>query len=95
MRTEVLAPSPGSIERCAAALRAGAIVGLPTETVYGLAAAAFDPAALAAVFAAKARPTFDPLIVHVVLGPGPASGSAIVQLVAQGLVDAARLSPAA
>lgn len=91
MKTEVLAPTEASLSRAAAALRAGALVGLPTETVYGLAASAFDPAALASVFAAKARPTFDPLIVHVVLGPGPACA----QLEAQGLVDGARLTPAA
>lgn len=46
-------------------LRAGEIVGLPTETVYGLAADAFNPEAVAAVFAAKERPAFDPLIVHI------------------------------
>jgi L-threonylcarbamoyladenylate synthase len=38
---------------------------LPTETVYGLAADAFNPAAVAKVFAAKDRPSFDPLIVHI------------------------------
>jgi len=91
VRTEVLAPTEESIARAAVALRGGAIVGLPTETVYGLAASAFDPAALASVFAAKARPTFDPLIVHVVLEPGPATA----QLEALGLVDGARLTPAA
>ncbi len=41
---------------------------MPTETVYGLAGAAFDPAAVARVFAAKERPAFDPLIAHVALG---------------------------
>ncbi len=40
-------------------------MALPTETVYGLAANALDPAAVAGVFRAKARPAFDPLIVHV------------------------------
>jgi L-threonylcarbamoyladenylate synthase len=55
----------GQLERAAASLRSGLPVSLPTETVYGLAARAFDPAALARVFALKARPTFDPLIVHV------------------------------
>ncbi len=47
-----------------AALKQGHLVGLPTETVYGLAADAGNPDAVARVFAAKARPTFDPLIVH-------------------------------
>ena len=46
-------------------LRAGEIVALPTETVYGLAADAFNPEAVAKVFAAKERPSFDPLIVHI------------------------------
>ncbi len=40
------------------------IVGIPTETVYGLAANAFDPIAVAKIFKAKERPAFDPLIVH-------------------------------
>lgn len=46
-------------------LRQGSIVAIPTETVYGLAANAFDPAAVLQVFEAKQRPSFDPLIVHV------------------------------
>jgi len=46
-------------------LRKGEIVALPTETVYGLAADALDPIAVAKIFEAKARPRFDPLIVHV------------------------------
>jgi L-threonylcarbamoyladenylate synthase len=49
----------------AEALRQGKLVGMPTETVYGLAANALDDRAVLAVFAAKGRPTFDPLIVHV------------------------------
>lgn len=47
-------------------LRDGEVVALPTETVYGLAADAFNADAVAKVFAAKERPSFDPLIVHVV-----------------------------
>jgi len=46
-------------------LLAGDVVALPTETVYGLAAHALDPVAVAKVFAVKERPAFDPLIVHV------------------------------
>lgn len=49
----------------AAALGAGRLVILPTETVYGLAADAGDPAAVAAIFEAKGRPRFNPLIAHV------------------------------
>ena len=46
-------------------LKAGEVVGLPTETVYGLAADALNPEAVAKVFSTKARPAFDPLIVHI------------------------------
>ena len=45
-------------------LSSGAVVAVPTETVYGLAACAFNAEAVARVFEAKERPTFDPLIVH-------------------------------
>lgn len=48
-----------------AALRAGDLIHLPTETVYGLGARADDPAAVVKVFEAKGRPRFNPLIVHV------------------------------
>lgn len=53
------------IERAAAVLRAGGLVGLPTETVYGLGADARNPAAVARIFAAKQRPADHPLIVHI------------------------------
>lgn len=46
-------------------LQAGEVVAVPTETVYGLAADAANPAAVAKVYAAKGRPAFNPLIVHV------------------------------
>ena len=45
-------------------LRKGDLVALPTETVYGLAANALNPIAVAKIFEAKERPRFDPLIVH-------------------------------
>ena len=51
--------------RAAAIIRAGGLVAFPTETVYGLGANAFDAPALARIFEAKERPTFDPLIVHI------------------------------
>ncbi|MBA3708937.1 MAG: threonylcarbamoyl-AMP synthase [Planctomycetes bacterium] len=57
--------STADLERAIAAIRGGALVGMPTETVYGLAANALDAQAVVRVFAAKGRPTFDPLIVHV------------------------------
>ena len=52
------------ISAAAAALRRGGLVGMPTETVYGLAADATSGGAVAAIYAAKARPRFNPLIVH-------------------------------
>lgn len=63
--TEVLAADAAGIARAAAVLRAGGLVALPTETVYGLAARADDPDAVARIYAAKGRPDFNPLIVHV------------------------------
>ncbi|MCY2968536.1 MAG: L-threonylcarbamoyladenylate synthase [Planctomycetota bacterium] len=57
-------PAREEITRAAAILRAGGIGGIPTETVYGLGADAFQPQALARVFDVKGRPHFDPLIVH-------------------------------
>jgi L-threonylcarbamoyladenylate synthase len=60
-----LGTSPGEIEQAARALRAGRLVAFPTETVYGLGAVATNDRAVAAIFAAKGRPRFNPLIVHV------------------------------
>lgn len=54
-----------SVSEAARLLKEGEVVAIPTETVYGLAGNAFDPNALAKIFAAKERPTFDPLIVHI------------------------------
>ncbi len=65
---------PASIARCAAIVRAGGLVGLPTETVYGLAADACNPAAVAQIFVAKSRPADHPLIVHVASWDGGVSG---------------------
>jgi len=61
----ILKPDSGSIARAAEALRGGRLVGLPTETVYGLAGDATADRAVATIFAAKDRPQFNPLIVHV------------------------------
>lgn len=62
--TAVLTPTAESISFAADALRAGRLVGMPTETVYGLAADALNPEAVSAIFAAKGRPADHPLIVH-------------------------------
>jgi len=69
-RTEVITvdavrPEVESIEYAARLLRAGEVVVFPTETVYGLGADAFQPAALERIFIAKERPHSDPLIVHI------------------------------
>jgi L-threonylcarbamoyladenylate synthase len=56
---------PSDIEAAAKILREGGTVAFPTETVYGLGANALDPVAVAKIFAAKGRPSWDPLIVHV------------------------------
>ena len=57
--------SPEAIAEAAACLRAGGLVAMPTETVYGLAADATSDAAVAAIYAAKERPAINPLIAHV------------------------------
>jgi L-threonylcarbamoyladenylate synthase len=63
LKTRILKPGEG-IPEAVALLRAGVPVGLPTETVYGLAADALSPEACARIFEAKERPLSDPLIVH-------------------------------
>lgn len=65
MTTQHLATDPDDILRAAALLAAGELVALPTETVYGLGADATNGQAVAGIFAAKGRPSFNPLIVHV------------------------------
>jgi L-threonylcarbamoyladenylate synthase len=65
LRVDASAPDPTLIARAAALLTAGRLVAFPTETVYGLGAHALDPDAVARIFAAKGRPSNDPLIVHV------------------------------
>ncbi len=61
----IVPATPDAIRRAAQALARGEIVAFPTETVYGLGANALDARAVAKVFAAKERPRFNPLIVHV------------------------------
>ena len=65
MTAPILPADPETIARAAAVLRQGRLVGFPTETVYGLGGDATDERAVAAIFAAKGRPRFNPLIVHV------------------------------
>lgn len=63
--TAVVRADAAGIARAARVLDSGGLVAVPTETVYGLAARADDPAAVARIYAAKGRPGFNPLIVHV------------------------------
>lgn len=74
------------LAEAAALLAAGRLVAVPTETVYGLAADAADPAAVAAVFAAKGRPAANPLIVHVA-GRAMAARYALFSRLADALAD--------
>ena len=62
--TRLLAPDEAGVAEAARLLRAGRLVGFPTETVYGLGADATDGRAVARIFEAKGRPRFNPLIVH-------------------------------
>lgn len=92
MRARIVSATDDHLDEAAALLRAGEVVAVPTETVYGLAARACDEAAVARVFASKERPRFDPLIVHV----APfALDDVVGRLAALGLVDEAALSEAA
>lgn len=63
--TETLAADKGGIGHAAEILRAGGLIAVPTETVYGLAARADSDIAVAKIYEAKGRPSFNPLIVHV------------------------------
>ena len=79
---------PEAIERAADALAAGELVGLPTETVYGLAADADNGQAVRQIFATKGRPADHPLIVHVRGGGDVSRFAAAVPDFAQRLMDA-------
>jgi L-threonylcarbamoyladenylate synthase len=61
---EVLRPDAAGLGTAVRILRDGGVVGMPTETVYGLAANAWDPVAVGRIFAIKGRPADNPLIVH-------------------------------
>ena len=57
--------TPGEVDPAADILRAGGLLGIPTETVYGLGASGLDPVAVERIFTAKGRPQDNPLILHV------------------------------
>jgi len=65
LQDKMAAADAATIARAAQLLREGRLVGFPTETVYGLGADATNGRAVASIFAAKGRPRFNPLIVHV------------------------------
>ena len=86
--TRLAAANPDSIAAAAACLRAGGLVAMPTETVYGLAADATSDAAVAAIYAAKERPAINPLIAHVLR---PRSGARTCRLQSRSRTTGARL----
>lgn len=65
MKTEIYLPTTENLEICAELLRSGELVAFPTETVYGLGGNALDPLAAKKIYAAKGRPSDNPLIVHI------------------------------
>ena len=82
------AQQPGAIAQAAAAVQRGELLGLPTETVYGLAADACNASAVARIFEAKGRPSNHPLIVHVADAAGVHAFASDVPGFAQRLMDA-------
>lgn len=84
---ELLSPDAGGIARAVELLAGGGLVAVPTETVYGLAADATNGQAVARIFEAKGRPSFNPLIVHL-----PDAGA--VATIADMPGEAARLAEA-
>jgi L-threonylcarbamoyladenylate synthase len=83
---EILHPTEDNLRRAGETLARGGLVAFPTETVYGLGADAFDARAVARVFEAKARPSFDPLIVHVASVEGAAKVAEVSSAKARALM---------
>lgn len=88
--TDLIDPTATGLAHAAALLAAGGLVAFPTETVYGLGGDARDDRAVAAIFAAKGRPHFNPLIVHV---PDLEQAARYVDLTDQARVLAAAFWP--
>lgn len=80
-------PDPHAIARAGAVLRHGGLVALPTETVYGLGANAWDAAAVRRIFEAKGRPADNPLIVHFAAAEQLAQVTATITPLARALAD--------
>lgn len=92
MNTEIFRLTPpaidnGAIERCAEILKSGGLVAFPTETVYGLGADATDSSAAKRIYAAKGRPSDNPLIIHIA-SPEDAERYAITSKLYYKLADA-------
>jgi L-threonylcarbamoyladenylate synthase len=92
LRDTIQSATPSAIKDAAAVLRGGGLVAFPTETVYGLGADATNGKAVAAIFAAKGRPSFNPLIVHT---EDRAAAEALVEFNALALKLAAAFWPGA
>jgi len=88
INTAIYPVDPQSLQAAARLLSAGQIVAIPTETVYGLAGHALNEQALARIFAVKARPHFDPLIVHL----AQQRARSLAELEAAELIQTAELS---
>ena len=89
-RDSILAATPAAIAEAASALVAGRLVAFPTETVYGLGGDATCDRAVAAIFEAKGRPSFNPLIAHVA---SVAEAAALVEMSAAAGALAGRFWP--
>lgn len=87
-QTDTDLATKAAVNRAVSLLQSGEAVALPTETVYGLAADALDPAAVAKIYEAKERPAFDPLIVHL---PGRANLRGVAEIPAELEADIIRL----
>jgi L-threonylcarbamoyladenylate synthase len=85
MTAKVMTAGPDAYAHAAELLHAGSLVALPTETVYGLAGDARSDAAIAAIYAAKGRPSNNPLITHI-LAPQHAARYAIIPDLATELI---------
>ena len=88
--TRVAPASVGAVKDARSVLAAGGLVAFPTETVYGLGGEATSDRAVAAIFAAKGRPRFNPLIVHV---PGLAEAESLARFDARTRAVATRFWP--
>ncbi len=86
----IVAATTAAIERAARLIRDGQLVAFPTETVYGLGGDASDETAVARIFAAKGRPRFNPLIVHVA---GLAEAEALARFDERALIAARHFWP--